>query len=115
MPRYEWYRISDIPVKSLLEGDETVIRQSKTEGKNLCLIRHKGKIFALSTRCPHSGGPLAEGRINEHNQIVCPWHRFAFDLETGNSDSGGYFVETYEIKIENRGLWVKLKKRGFWF
>ncbi|MEZ4825891.1 MAG: Rieske (2Fe-2S) protein [Bacteroidia bacterium] len=115
MPRYEWFRITDIPLKSLLEGDSTVIRQSKTEGKNICLVRHKGKIFALNARCPHSGGPLSGGVVNENDQIVCPWHRFAFDLNTGNSDSGGYFVETYETKVENRSLWVKLKKKWFHF
>lgn len=67
----------------------------------------------MNARCPHSGGPLNEGIVNTHDQIVCPWHRFAFDLDTGNSESGGYFVETYETKIENRGLWVKLKKGFF--
>lgn len=32
-----------------------------------------GQVHLLSARCPHRGGPLRLGRI-ENGQIVCPWH-----------------------------------------
>jgi hypothetical protein len=38
-----------------------------------------------------SGGPLEEGDIEEIHEklvVVCPWHHFDFDLETGESSTG---------------------------
>jgi len=32
-----------------------------------------GQVHLLSSRCPHRGGPLRLGRV-ENGQIVCPWH-----------------------------------------
>ena len=115
MARFEWIRIVDVPVKRLTSGEETVIVRSKTEGKKICIVRHRGKLYGLDAKCPHAGGPLDGGFVNEKDQIVCPWHRFAFELETGQSESGGYFVNTWEIKHENHGLWVKIPKKKFWF
>jgi len=38
-----------------------------------------------------AGGPLYEGDIEECNgktRIVCPWHGYAFDVQTGMTDFG---------------------------
>lgn len=32
--------------------------------------------------CPHLGGPLLEGRISSR-AIVCPWHLYAYDADSG--------------------------------
>jgi Rieske Fe-S protein len=37
---------------------------------------------AYSSVCPHMGGPLQLGEI-AHGEVTCPWHRFRFDLKTG--------------------------------
>jgi len=37
------------------------------------------------------GGPLYEGDIEEchgRTRIVCPWHGYAFDVQTGLTDFG---------------------------
>ncbi len=39
-------------------------------------------IVVFSDVCPHVGGPLHEGVIQD-NTIVCPWHQYRFDLTTG--------------------------------
>ena len=57
------------------------------------LVEVSGLIFAVfnagadrfhvtSAVCPHEDGPLAEGWI-EGDAVVCPWHGFDFDLNTG--------------------------------
>lgn len=38
-----------------------------------------------------SGGPLEQGDIEDFDgreKIVCPWHSYDFDLETGDSSYG---------------------------
>ena len=37
------------------------------------------------------GGPLYNGDIEDHNgkqYVMCPWHGYMFDLETGRNDIG---------------------------
>ena len=58
----------------------------------MLLIKDKqGKFYAIDARCSHEGGPLDQGDIEELGNkllIVCPWHSFDFDLNTGLSSTG---------------------------
>lgn len=33
--------------------------------------------------CPHNKGPLEQGWVREGRTLVCPWHWYRFDLDTG--------------------------------
>jgi len=46
------------------------------------VVEIDGRLFAHSTVCPHSLGPLADAEV-ERGQIVCPWHGYRFDIGTG--------------------------------
>lgn len=52
------------------------------EGLEIALFKINGEIFALDNRCPHMGGPLGEGEI-EDCTLTCPWHGWQFDPKTG--------------------------------
>eukprot|EP01039_Chlorochromonas_danica_P007955 gene7956-8775_t len=43
-----------------------------------------GKIFAIANSCPHLGTPLENGRLGEGSTIVCPLHKTAFSLDSGD-------------------------------
>ena len=43
-----------------------------------------GDLHALDNRCPHRGGPLAEGIVHGHS-VTCPLHNWVFDLRTGKA------------------------------
>jgi len=36
--------------------------------------------LAVSTVCPHFGGPL---EISGENELFCPWHGWKFDMSSG--------------------------------
>ncbi|MCB1389150.1 MAG: nitrite reductase small subunit NirD [Rhodobacteraceae bacterium] len=58
------------------------------------------RVFALSNRCPHKGGPLAEGIVHGHS-VTCPLHSWVFDLASGEAqgaDTGR--VETFPARLE---------------
>jgi len=38
----------------------------------ICLVNYKEKITALDNHCPHQGGPLGEGQI-ENGWVIYPW------------------------------------------
>jgi nitrite reductase (NADH) small subunit len=59
-----------------------------------------GRFYAINHTCPHRGGPLAEGTLEE-NVVTCPWHGWTFCVDSGLADHpGGHSVATYEIEIE---------------
>ena len=57
------------------------------------------EVFAAANRCPHKGGPLAEGIIHGQS-VTCPLHNWVFDLNTGQAkgaDEGQ--IETYAVRL----------------
>ena len=74
--------------------------------QTVCMTHHKGRYAALDNRCPHQGGPLGEGSI-ENGLLRCPWHGWDYDPLTGKPP-GGYDdgVETYPVEIREHGVYV---------
>jgi nitrite reductase (NADH) small subunit len=76
------------------------VREFTAGGRAFCVANLNGTISVLDGVCPHEGGPLGEGRIEE-GRVVCPWHEYAFDLQTGVSEQdpevkAGVFAATVE-------------------
>ena len=83
-------------------------------GKNdICLTRYDEKIYAFENRCPHQLMELTKGACTDDKKVVCPWHRFAFDLEDGKG--GGLYLPVFPIKEENNILFIGFKKMTFKF
>ena len=78
--------------------------------KTLCLSHFEGKYAALDNRCPHQGGPLGEGSI-ENGWLRCPWHGWDFHPATGKSP-GGYEdgIETFEVDVRDDGVYVAVEE-----
>ncbi len=72
-------------VKVLSEGAiEPGARQVVKVGKrNILLLNHSGQLYAVDNVCPHLKLPLKKGKLTSDGAIICPWHRSAFDLCTG--------------------------------
>jgi len=77
----------------LPEGGRKLI---KVSGVEIALFRLKGKVYALSNRCPHRGGPLIRGYL-EGCGIRCPMHGWRFDLHTGESQQPAR-ARTYAVR-----------------
>ena len=59
-----------------------------------------GRFRAVSGRCPHAGGPLADGQVDE-NLLICPLHLNTWDLATGCSRSGQADLEVLNVGEED--------------
>ncbi len=100
----KWHKVLDNKDR-LEEGRVMTVTADHT---SLCLTHFKGKFSALDNRCPHQGGPLGEGSI-ENGLLRCPWHGWDFDPCTGASP-GGFDdgSETFEVKEENNAIYVAI-------
>lgn len=94
------------PADALADGQR---REYVVEGHELVVVRLDGAWYALTNRCPHQGGPLGRGRL-EQGQLVCPWHQWRFDPRTGRScwPEGYTRVAQYAVKVEHGQILVDL-------
>jgi thiamine pyrophosphate-dependent acetolactate synthase large subunit-like protein/nitrite reductase/ring-hydroxylating ferredoxin subunit len=97
----QWHKAIDSD--SLDDGDVTVC----TVGlKSVALTKLRGEYGAIDNHCPHQGGPLGQGTV-ENGKIRCPWHGFDFDPFTGEAAGGPDFdVPTYPVEVRADGVYV---------
>ncbi len=104
-----WHRVGDY---------EDIHLQISTErpkafdimGTDVILCKNEdGKLRALRDKCPHQGKKLSHGWCEE-NKIVCPYHRYSFDLDSGLGSGTG--VDTYPLKVEDDWLLIGFERKG---
>ena len=78
-------------------------------GQNIALFNIGGTFFAIDDTCPHSGGPLSQGRV-EGGKVTCPWHEADFDVSTGKVLCGPAFedVTSYKVVVEGNEIKVEI-------
>ncbi len=82
-------------------------KKVEVNGMEIALFKSGGKICAVHAVCPHQGGPLDEGGIH-NNLVMCPWHGWEFDVQTGKcSFNEAIKIPTFEVKEEGEDVYVK--------
>src|SRR4051812_711001 len=97
----EWIRVAgldDLPdgrVKTVVAGHRSV-----------ALTHCGGQYGALDNHCPHQGGPLGEGSI-ENGLLRCPWHGYDYDPLTGVAPGGhADRATTFGVEVRDDGVYV---------
>ena len=83
------------------------LKEFSAGGKVLCIANVNGVIRALDNECPHRGGPLAEGML-EDGKVVCPWHAWAFDPVTGAASESNGKVAVYPVSDKGDEVFVEV-------
>ncbi len=82
--------------------------------KKICLAHTAEGFFAVNDRCPHNGASLGSGSCTEQGSVVCPVHRYHFDLKTGRAKSGlGDYVQPYPIEVRDDGVYIGFEETVF--
>jgi len=93
------------PSGEVAEGGRLIIDLAglHVAGLVVGIFRFQGKLYAYENRCAHEGGPVCQGKIvprvteiideggasrgfafdEAHLHIVCPWHGYEYDIQTG--------------------------------
>ncbi len=95
-----------VPVLAADQLPEGSAREVEIDGRIIALFHVDGLISAIDGLCPHQGGPLADGPI-EGGLVYCPWHRWGFDIRTGQSMVNPTWKQAvYSVKVEAGSVWV---------
>jgi 3-phenylpropionate/trans-cinnamate dioxygenase ferredoxin subunit len=107
-----WVLVTDAPLS--LDWPDNQLLDLEVDGKKITLARFKEGYFAFAQKCPHASGRMAQGYINPLGQVVCPLHRYAFDMKNGRNTTGeGYFLKTYPVELRPNGLFIGFKPNSF--
>ena len=98
-------------------------------GLDVGVLRARGRLHAFANFCPHQGGPVCDGllihkveevlgedksyqgmRFNpEQLNLVCPWHGWEFDVETGRTSGDPRFaLRRFEVIERDGDVFVRL-------
>ena len=99
--QYKWHKV--------LESSEAIqdnrVMTVLVGHKEICLSRFEGRICALDNHCPHQGGPLGEGSI-ENGTLRCPWHGWDYHPCTGKVPGFDDRVESFPVEEREDGIYV---------
>jgi nitrite reductase/ring-hydroxylating ferredoxin subunit len=92
----------EVEIGTLADFAESDHRVVDVDGLEVGVFRLGKKLVAYKNECPHYGGPVCQGKIFNQTveelgadktslglrftaarNIVCPWHGYEFNLETG--------------------------------
>ena len=101
----------------LADGDHRIFA---VEDLEVGVFRVGDRVVAYENICPHAGGPVCQGKIfnrveellttekkslglrfSTRRNIVCPWHGYEFDIETG-CHQGDRAVRLKPVKVDVR-------------
>lgn len=101
-----WHKVLNSK-EELAEGRVMTVTAGHT---GICLSHFEGKLCAIDNKCPHQGGPLGEGSI-ENGWLRCPWHGWDFNPCTGNSPGGhDDGVAVFEVEERADGIYIGVPK-----
>jgi len=97
-----------------LTGCENIpVREGRAidvQGQQVAVFNLGHKFIAIGNRCPHRGGPLADG-ILSGSSVVCPLHAWTFDLTDGrvkNHPESQACLVTFPVRVEHGIVSVEL-------
>lgn len=96
-------------------------------GREIVVLRHAERFYAFENVCLHMGGPVAEGLLigkvetllddnmcdlgdvfrEDTIHLVCPWHGWEYDLETGVfAGNPRRKLRTYQTSVREGNVYV---------
>ena len=83
-------------------------REVAAAGRVVALFNVDGKLYAVDGVCPHAGGPLGAGSLQD-TVVTCPWHGWQFDVTTGQHCLNSNIQHpTFAVRVENDLVYVEL-------
>ncbi len=100
--------VDALDAATLEEGSPT----AATGGARVMLYRQGSEIYAISDVCPHAGGPLHEGEVDDDLCVTCPWHGSRFRLSDGQVVHGPASAPAtlYEARVREGRIEVRVAR-----
>lgn len=109
--KYKWHKVAESVTE--LEFGPNHIAVARMDSKDICIGLYREQLFAFAYKCPHASGLLADGFIDPLGNVVCPLHRYKFNLANGRNVSGeGYYLKHWPVEQRDEGVFVGVEEKG---
>lgn len=109
-----WYKIADTIHEIAFAANNIAVVE--VNDKKICVGRYQESLFAFAFKCPHAGGILADGYIDALGNVICPLHRYKFNMQNGRNVSGeGYYLKHWPVALRPDGVFVEMEEKGSFF
>ncbi|OSQ39718.1 Rieske (2Fe-2S) protein [Thalassospira mesophila] len=88
---------------TMAELSKTGRKLVRLKGCQIAIFQTDTGLYACNNRCPHEGFPLMEGAISQGCVLTCNWHNWKFDLESGDTLTGGDKLRRYPVRLSDDG------------
>ncbi|XP_058062724.1 apoptosis-inducing factor 3-like isoform X1 [Anopheles bellator] len=95
--------VEDVVCREEDIGENQMKQLELGEGKVL-LVRQRGKLTAIGSKCSHYNAQLVTGALGD-GRVRCPWHGACFNVETGDIEDfpGMDSLPCYRVTVTERG------------
>lgn len=112
--KYIWHKVADHINEIIFSENQIAVTDLK--GKKICIGKFQNEVFAFAYKCPHAGGVLADGHIDALGNIVCPLHRYKYNMQNGRNVSGeGYYLKHWLVETRQDGVYIGIEDTGSLF
>ena len=114
--QYTWHKIAETDQELVLGPNGIGVIEVK--GKKICVTQFKEAWYGFAFKCPHAGGFMSDGYIDPIGNVVCPLHRYKFNIQNGRNTSGeGYYLKTWPVESRPDGIFIGMEESGLfnWF
>lgn len=95
-----------VKIGSLEALPPDTVMEAEVNGNVYAICNLAGELRAYDGVCPHAGGPLGEGNI-ENGRLICPWHAWEYDCLTGVNDyDASVKLTPFPVKTENGEIFL---------
>jgi nitrite reductase/ring-hydroxylating ferredoxin subunit len=96
--------VTFVPLGEANGRDAWVVRAD--DGRSFAVFALEDGPRVTDAVCPHNQGPLEQGWVRDGQIVVCPWHWYRFDVDTGACETTSqYELGTYPVR-EHDGVLV---------
>jgi nitrite reductase (NADH) small subunit len=82
------------------------VMEAEVGGNQYAICNVEGELHAFDGICPHAGGPLGQGNI-EDGRLICPWHAWEYDCRTGQNDyDQSLKLASFPVKVEGGDILI---------
>ncbi|MBI1936592.1 MAG: nitrite reductase small subunit NirD [Ignavibacteriales bacterium] len=93
------------------ELKEKIGRRFFVDDVEIALFKVEDKIYALSNICPHQKTHLIHEGFIEEGKVTCPVHGWQFELQSGRLAQDRKGLDSFEVKIIDNDIYVKVTEK----